>query len=253
MNTIRQLLNRGGYPLGCFLSEIAAPNLLRVMKAGGIDFVIIDCEHGPFDFSQVSAVAAVGNGIGLFVIVRIPGVSREHVQKYLDAGVDGLLLPMTNTPQQAAEFVQLAKYPPVGKRGISITRPHSNYVPGELNEYLTKANDRVMLLVQIETIQGVNNCSKIASVDGVDVVMVGPNDLAADYGYPGEFYRPEIQEALQTIAASAKNARKPSGSISSDLEFLKECKRLGMSVFSCDSEVGILHKGIKSIVNHFNS
>jgi 2-keto-3-deoxy-L-rhamnonate aldolase RhmA len=251
MNAINRLLENRPAVLGAFLSEVAAPNLLRVMKAANLDFVIVDCEHGPFDFSQVAALAAVGNGIGLPVIVRIPSASREHVQKYLDAGADGLLLPMTNTARQAIELVRYGKYAPLGKRGISVTRPHSEYDPGGLTDYLARANDRVMLFVQIETAEGVENAAQIAATEGIDGLLIGPNDLAADYGNPGDFDQREVREALRTVAQAAAQAGKPSGIISTKMDLLRDCQELGMQVFSCNSEVGLLYKGIKGMVSNF--
>lgn len=247
MNAIDTLLSERDYVLGTFVSEVAAPNILRLMKAGGLDYVILDCEHGSFDFSQVSSMSAVGNGINLPIIVRIPFVSREHVQKYLDAGADGLLLPMTNTAEQAEQLVDLAKYMPEGRRGISVTRPHSEYNPGKLAEYLPRANDRVMLYVQIETNEGVENAADIARVPGIDGLLIGPNDLAADYGNPGDFNQPKLRDALKSVIRDATAAGKYCGIISSNRSFLGECKELGMRIFSCDSEVGLLYKGIKDM------
>ena len=84
------------------------------MQVSGLDFVIVDCEHGYFDFSQVAALAAVGNGIEFPVIVRVPSVSRDCIQKYLDAGVDGILVPMLETKEQAEHLVEYGKYAPDG-------------------------------------------------------------------------------------------------------------------------------------------
>ena len=251
MNQMNHLLAERPCVLGAFLSEVAAPNLLRVMKVGGIDFVIVDCEHGSFDFSQVAALAAVANGIKLPIIVRIPSATREHIQKYLDAGADGLLLPMTGTPEQARELVCHGKYMPLGKRGISISRPHSEYNPGKLTDYLAKANDRVMLYVQIETAEGVENAAAIAAVEGIDGLLLGPNDLAADYGHPGDFDTPQVQSALRSVVEASASAGKPCGIISSKMDFLEECRNLGMRIFSCNSEVGLLYSGVRGMVKDF--
>ena len=128
---MKTAIHEGENIVGMFLSEIAHPNLVRVMQAAGAEFVVVDCEHGYFDFSQVAAIAAVASGIGFPLIVRMPKLSREYVQKYLDAGVDGVWVPMLETREQAEELVRLAKYAPMGERGISTMRPHSNYAPGK--------------------------------------------------------------------------------------------------------------------------
>ncbi|GAA6478162.1 hypothetical protein G5B36_02935 [Enterocloster aldensis] len=236
---------RGGQEVtGVFLSEIAAPNLLRLMQASGLDYVIVDCEHGYFDYSQVAALAAVGNGIHFPVIVRIPSVARDCIQKYLDAGVDGLLVPMLETKEQARMLVRYGKYAPEGKRGISTMRPHSNYNPGSLQEYTSAANGRIMLFAQIETKKGVDNIGDIVSVPGLDGIFIGPNDLACDLGTMGDFSTPAMERCISTVIEESKKAGLPSGIITSKTELIKQCRCKGMTMFSCDSELGLLKKGI---------
>jgi 2-keto-3-deoxy-L-rhamnonate aldolase RhmA len=241
---MKDKLLRGELLLGMFLSEIAAPNLIRLMRASGMDFVVIDCEHGYFDYSQVASIAAVANGTGFPVIVRIPGIQREHIQKYLDAGADGLLVPMLETQEQAKELVRLAKYAPEGARGISTMRPHSEYAPGELKAYTQAANNRVMLFAQIETRKAVGNIAEIAAVEGLDGIFVGPNDLACDMEHMGRFNTERMDSAVQQVIEAARVHGLPSGMIASDPEYLRKWAAKGMTIFSCDSELGLLKKGI---------
>lgn len=233
--------------LGCFLSEVAAPNLMRVMRAAGMDFVIIDCEHGSFDSSQVAAVCAVANGIGLTALVRVPGVSRDPIQKALDAGADGILVPMVNDAEQISQAVRMAKYSPLGARGISTMRPHSEYNPGLLAEYMARANGRTLVLAQIETRKGVKNAASIAATQGVDALLVGPNDLSDDHGIPGKLNDPVMQAAYQAVAGSCQEAGKPSGIITSSMSLIHCCQAMGMRIFSCNSEVGLLAQGLKAM------
>lgn len=244
---MKEKIRGGETVLGMFLSEIAAPNLVRLMQAGGIDFVIVDCEHGCFDYAQVAAIAAVANGIGFPAIVRIPHISRESVQKYLDAGVDGLLVPMLETQAQARMLVELAKYAPEGRRGISTMRPHSNYAPGDLTAYTQAANRRVMLFVQIESLTGVENAGEIAAVKGLDGIFIGPNDLACDMGQLGQFDTEPMDTAIGKVLAAAHSNGLPCGIIASNPAFLQKWAGRGMTLFSCDSELGLLKKGIQDM------
>lgn len=246
-------LEEGQTHLGAFLSEIAAPNLLRIYKTCGLDYVIIDCEHGYFSHAQVAALAAVANGIGLMAMVRVPCVSREHIQKVFDLGADAILVPMTSTPEQIREAVAYSKYFPAGKRGASTMRPHSEYNPGRLMDYMLKANERTMIFAQIETDEGVRNAEQIAAVEGVSGLMIGPNDLSIDYGTPGASDTPEMEKAYRTVIAAAKAYGKPSGIITGNMKLIKHCKSLGMQLFSCNSEVGLLAKQIKTMVSDFNA
>lgn len=239
--------------IGMFLSEIAAPNLMRLYRSCGLDFVIIDCEHGYFSHAQVAALAAVANGVGLTAIVRVPCISREHIQKVFDLGADGILVPMTGTAEQIAQAVEYTKYYPLGKRGASTMRPHSEYNPGKLAEYMEKANGRTMVFAQIETDEGVRNARDIAAVPGVSGLFVGPNDLSIDYGRPGESSTPEMEHAYRAVVEAGKAVGKPTGIITGNMPLIRHCEALGMQLFSCNSEVGLLAKQIKSMIADFRA
>ena len=245
---MKDMIHRGEKVVGMFLSEIAAPNLIRLMKAAGVDFVVVDCEHGYFDYSQVAAIAAVANGINFSLIVRMPQLTRSCIQKYLDAGVDGIWLPMLETADQAREMVKLGKYAPEGVRGISTMRPHSNYAPGALSEYTQSANKRTMFFAQIETRTGVQNAAEIASVKGLDGIFIGPNDLACDLGHIGNFNTPDMDAAIGKVLNAAIENELPCGIVASNPDYLKKWEDKGMTMFSCDSELGLLKKGIQQML-----
>lgn len=102
-----------------------------------------------------------------------------------------------------------------------------------------------MFFAQIETDIGVQNAEKIAAVEGINGLLMGPNDLAADYGLPGVFDNPKMESAIQKVIKAAEKSNKPSGIISSKIDFLRKCKAMGMTIFSCNSEVGLLYQGAK--------
>ncbi|MGI6162094.1 MAG: HpcH/HpaI aldolase family protein [Christensenellales bacterium] len=237
---------------GTMISEVATPNVIRIMKVAGFDYVIVDCEHGYFDFSQLANMAAVGNGFGMPVIVRIPFIEREFITKTLDMGADGILVPMVNTADEARKVVEYAKYPPIGKRGVSTTRAHTNYMPPPLSEYMDIANDRTVVLLQIETEQGAQNAEEIASIEGIDALMIGPNDLAVDLGTPSQLDTELMREVIGGVLDSAKKAGKQCGIIGSDIKFLGKWKNEGMTILSHGSEVGMIMKSAKAACHEFS-
>lgn len=244
-------LKNGELIRGTMLSELSTPNIVRIMKTAGFDFIIVDCEHGYFDFSQVAMIASVANGFGMTMLVRVSSISKDNIAKVLDMGVDGLLVPMVNTVEDARHVVSLVKYPPMGGRGISTTRAHTNYNPPPLDQYVEQANSRTIILAQIESREGVENSSQIAAVEGIDALMVGPNDMAVDFGNPGMLETPEITRAIERVIESARNAGKPSGIIDSHIPFLQKWWAKNMSVFSCSSEVGMIMTTAKQIIANF--
>jgi 2-dehydro-3-deoxyglucarate aldolase/4-hydroxy-2-oxoheptanedioate aldolase len=206
----------------------------------GFDFCIIDCEHGPYDFSMVAAMIAASRELEIDVLVRSPGVSREFALKVLDMGAVGLVIPMVSNAGTIREAVRLAKYEPIGRRGLSITRAHSNYRIPDLPAYMDSTNANVMLFAQIETAEGLEKVGEIAAVEGLDGLLLGPGDLSVDLGVAGNNRHPKIVEAVNTIAAAAKSAGVLSGAISGDFELLFHGIEQGMQVISWNSELGMI-------------
>ncbi|WP_303150531.1 HpcH/HpaI aldolase/citrate lyase family protein [uncultured Cloacibacillus sp.] len=246
---MKEKIHNGETVVGMFLSEIAAPNLIRLMQVAGVDFVVVDCEHGYFDYSQVAAIASVANGINFPIIVRIPEISRSCIQKYLDAGVDGIWVPMIRTAEQVKKLIEFGKYYPDGMRGISTMRPHSNYAPGKLVDYVKAANKRTMFFVQIENRDAVNNIEEIVDVKDLDGIFIGPNDLACDLGHLGNFDTPDMDDAILKVIKTAQKKNIPVGMVASNPEYLRKWAQAGMTMFSCDSELGLLKKGIQQMLS----
>ncbi len=248
---LKEKLEQGTVILGTMLSEFGCSNILRIMKAAGLEFVIIDCEHGPFELLELSGMIALGNSIDLPVLVRIPGIDRGFITKTLDMGADGFLVPMVNTPEDARRLVEYMKYAPIGKRGISTTRAHTGYCPPKLLDYMESANRRTVLLTQIETRQAVENAAEIAAVPGVDALIVGPSDLSSDLGEPGVLKSPALLECARRVTEAALKNGKKCGTVASNVEYLHTCMEMGMNLFSMSSELGMLMNGAKDCVKRF--
>ena len=237
---------------GIFLSEIAHPNLVRLTRVAGADFMVIDCEHGYFDYSQVASIAAIGTTTNFPIIVRIPEIDRGCIQKYLDSGVEGIWAPDVRTVEMAKALVTFSKYEPLGKRGISTMRPHSEYNPGKLTDYIRKANDTTMVFLQIESREGANNLDSMLDIAGIDGVFVGPNDMACDLGHTGNFNTPDMEECIEDVVRTCKNHSMPCGIVASNPDYLRHWAEKGMTMFSCNSEIGLLKKGIQQMLKDTN-
>lgn len=248
---LKNRMEKGEILLGTMISELGCPNLVRMMQVAGFEFVIIDGEHGPFDLTQLAGMIALGNGIGMPVIIRIPGIDRGFITKTLDMGADGFLVPMVNTRQDAEKLVEYAKYSPQGKRGISTTRAHTNYNPCGLTDYMKNANRKTILLTQIETREAVENVNEIAAVPGVDALIVGPSDLSSDLGEPGNLKAPELLRCADLVTKAARRNHKCCGTVASDPDYLHTCQDMGMNIFSISSELGMILKGARDHMAQF--
>lgn len=227
------------------LNEIPFPNMPVLFKNNGLDFFIIDAEHGAFDYAALSGLIMTARLCHLPVIVRLPDNTRRDVTRLVDMGVDGLLLPMTHARQDIEPVVRNAKYAPVGQRGLSTMRGHAQYAPISLKPYMEEANARVKVFAQIESRRGLENIKDILSVDGLAGVFVGPNDLACDLGCIGE--KEPILQAVDTIGQAAKETGRISGIITADEAFIAQSKTSGMTMFCIGSELSMLRDGCRAL------
>ena len=232
---------------GLMLSEIPFSNMPVLMKNAGLDFFIIDCEHGGFDYAAVSSLIMNARLCGLEVIVRLPNNARKDIIKFMDMGADGLLLPMTSTVEDIKEVVKYAKYQPIGERGLSTMRAHTFYNPPAICDYMPMANARTKVYAQTETVKGVENISEILSVEGVDGCFMGPNDLSADYGCLNKSVA-EILAAIVTVGKAAKAKKKLAGIITGNESYIKEAKKSGFTMYSKGSELNAIAEYCKRIV-----
>lgn len=245
MEGLRLIADRVRIRAGTMLSEVPFVNFPIIVKNSGLDFLMIDCEHGAFDPSVISGIIMNSNLIGLDTVIRLPSNSRENIIKLADAGARGFLLPMANTKEDIATVVRYAKYSPVGERGISTTRAHTLYDPPSLIEYKKEANEKMRVYAQIETACGVENVEEILSVKGVDGVFVGPNDLSDDLGCIGD--KEPIYKCIDRVSCAAKSMGKTWGIITADRELIEYAKKCGVSAISMGSELNMLINGCKKL------
>jgi 2-keto-3-deoxy-L-rhamnonate aldolase RhmA len=240
MTTIRQRLQSGELVLGTILSEVRNPNVAHLLSQAGFEFFIIDNEHGAYSSETVCNMVAAARGAGIDAIVRIPEIRREAILKPLDAGAAGLLVPQVNTPEQAAEVVRHAKYPPWGQRGAALRRAHSRYGRVDAAAYLEQANRDTLIVVQAESRQAIENIDAIASIDGIDCVFAGPFDLSVDLGIPGQVTHADEVAAIDAMMAGCRRHGKAAGILMFDAAMLHPWIDKGMRFVAYSSDVTLL-------------
>lgn len=211
-NNIKERLKRGDAILGTMVTTFDSPELPKILKVCGFDLFVVDCEHGYFDYSTVGNICAMAREVGIPAIVRIPEARREIVLKYMEMGATGLLLPNTDTVEQAQALVEYSKYFPMGNRGVSLMRAHSGFEKiDSATDYMKQSNDENILMIQVESPKSVENLEKILSVEGIDAAFVGPNDLSQSMGIMGQTDNPKFIEAVDHVISTAKAKGKYSG------------------------------------------
>lgn len=188
--------------LGAFCPA-PSPELVEVAAFAGFDFVVIDAEHGPISIGDILHMIRAGHSAGIAVMVRPPALTPDFVLRALDAGADGLVIPQIETPQEAAAAVSAMHYPPGGTRGLAFyTRTH-RFMKDTGPAAMKAADERVVTGVLIETPKGVENAIAIATTPGVDLMLMGPSDLAANIGF-GPDTDARVEEAVTRISKAGQ-------------------------------------------------
>ena len=247
MASLKDRLRNGEQVLGTMVTTFSAPDIAKILQVCGFDFLIVDCEHGAFTTREVANIIAVARGIGMPALVRIPEMRREHALKFMEMGASGLLLPNTETAEQAKMLVDCTKYAPLGHRGVSLSRPHTDFKKVSGEQYMLQANDETILMCQIESRKGVENVEEIIAVEGIDVAFIGPNDMSQDYGILGQFEHPEIVAAFEKIVAAAQANGKWAGAHFGGAAPLKPWLKKGMQINMWNSDNGLLALGAAAI------
>ncbi len=206
VNHVRKRLKAGEPSIGTWLS-LPSPEAAEYISKIGFDWLVVDAEHNPVDIRTLAQMFASMTAAGIAPMVRIPWNTAENFKRVLDAGAWGVVVPMVNTREEAERAVQAARYYPDGNRSVGGGR-HALSWDSSGAEYFRAANDQVLVVLQIEHIEGVRNADEILSVPGVDACFIGPNDLAASMGLglgvPLESDIPELVDAIMTIRDTCK-------------------------------------------------
>ena len=240
---LKKSLKSGDIKIGIMLSEMYVPNVTRILAKCGYDFVLVDCEHGYFDMTQVANLISVARGAGIPVLIRVTQPSRTCVTKYLDMGADGILLSDVAGTEEAKRLVDICKYAPEGKRGLSTFRAHTDYSKGKLSDVMQTANDSIIVVCQIESPEAVEAIDGITGIEGIDGVLIGPNDLSQHMGIPGKYDHPLMHDAIEKVAKSSEKNGKWSGIITANSHLLYYASLQGMTCFSVGSELNAIYDG----------
>jgi len=244
---LAEKLRSGKTVCGTMLRIVSNPAAAAIAGAAGLDFVMLDLEHGAYDLGAVAAFSLVTGGQGPGLLVRVPELSRAWVSRALDCGADGVMVPMLESVEQAERLVEWSKYPPIGGRGLSSRGAQTRYLAaGDAVQTMADANRRVLAIAQIETAAAVTNVVAIAAVEGIDALLIGPNDLAISLGKPGDLDCPEEQEAIGRVVDAAHTAGKVSG-MHAKAEMLNCWAPRGMRLLMCELDTGILASGMAAI------
>lgn len=198
---LKAKLNKKELSIGSWIS-IPHPSVVEVMATAGFEWLVIDMEHTVTDLETALNLIITIQSKKMKALVRVPANEEVIIKKILDAGADGVIVPMVKNKEEAQRAVSFAKYPPVGTRGVGLFRAQGYGT--SFDSYIEKVKTEIPVIIQIEHIEAVNNLEDILSTKGIDAIMVGPYDLSASMGKPGRYEEEDVVEALDRVIKVTK-------------------------------------------------
>ena len=240
-NTTKAKLAEGEVVFGGIITRYS-PDLVEIFGAIGYDFVMIDCEHGPMNLDQVEHMVRAAEVFGITPIARIPNHAESTILRFLDRGLQGIIVPHVNSGEEAAGVAQAARYYPEGKRGMGGGRPHDYGIGVTRDESTTWVNSQLLVIPMVEEVEAVNNLDQILAVPGADVLHVAASDLGQSMGFPPlSEVRKVMGEVIPRVRAAGKNVG-VGGNSPADAAGVAEFIKLGAN-FVTVSAWGLLRLG----------
>lgn len=247
VNTFKQALAEGRQQIGLW-HGLASPYTAEICAGAGFDWLLFDGEHSPTDIPLLLAQIQAVGGTGAHPIGRPPFGEPWLIKQYLDIGFQTLLIPMVDTAAQAERLVRACRYPPDGIRGVAMSRA-SRW--GRNRDYFAEAAQDTCLLVQVETRAAMAAVEEIAAVEGVDGVFIGPADLSASLGHPGQPNHPEVAAQIERAVRAIRAAGKAPGILMADVALARRYLELGCLFVAVGTDMGLLARATDALAAEF--
>ena len=239
-NHVKEKLLRDEVVASMTVRLVRGIEIARIAKTAGFDSLYVDMEHASFSLDTTGQICMAALDVGITPLVRVPGVA--DVSRVLDGGALGIIAPHVRSAAEAKEYVRAAKFPPLGDRSAAGPLPHLHYRSFPAAEADAALNAATLLMVQFESEQALARADEIAAVEGVDMVMIGSNDLLADWGLVGQYEHARLREAYaKTIAACRKHGKHVGvGGLATRPGLAAEFVRMGARYVSTGTDLGFL-------------
>jgi 2-keto-3-deoxy-L-rhamnonate aldolase RhmA len=244
-NPLRQKLRSGGTAYGIMAAEFYTPGFCTIAARAGAEYVIFDAEHGGVGIETLKAQFAFARGSGLVPLVRVPGHQYHLIAPLLDAGAMGIMEPMVETPQQAAELAAWCRYRPEGRRGVGFSVGHDDYGMDPVPPRMAQANARTLVIALVESAQGIDHVEAIMATPGIDLGWLGHYDLTDSMGITAAFDHPRFAAALARFLAACAAAGKPAGIIGTSLPMLRDWRAKGFRCLCYGTDVTVFQTALR--------
>ncbi len=241
-NPAKERLKNGELAIGMGVRGLRGVEVARLMKSAGFDWLFIDLEHGSASVETAYQISVAALDAGIAPLVRVPAGELALGARCLDGGALGVVIPHVDTPEQARAMVDAFRFPPLGHRSIGGAYPHFGFASRPVNEVVDGLDNATLVVAMIETPRAVENADKIAAVPGLDVLLIGTNDLCLEMGIPGQLDHERVKAAFDTVlGACKKHGKIPALGGIYGKELLTRYLGLGFRMVLAGNDISLLH------------
>jgi 4-hydroxy-2-oxoheptanedioate aldolase len=245
VNRFKAGLSERGVQMGLWLS-LGSAITAEIGATSGFDWLLADGEHGPNNALTITEQLRAVGPYPASLVARARDGTGASIGPLLDAGVQTIMVPKVESAPQAQAIVRQLRYPPAGERGVAVGSVRASRW-GAIDHYLGEAAEQLGLIIQVETRAGLANLSSLARVDGVDGIFIGPNDLAAALGHPGEASHDDVQSAIADAVSALTSAGMPTGILVGNVDDGARYAALGCRFIAVGSDAGTLAHGLRRL------
>jgi len=247
-NAFKHALKAGRAQIGLW-SSLSSNYSVEVIAGAGFDWLLLDMEHSPNDLESLLAQLQAAAPYATHPVVRVPWNDMVSIKRVLDVGAQSLLVPYVSSAAEARSAVSFTRYPPQGARGVAGTTRATRF--GRIKDYARRAHEEICVLVQVETQSALDNIEAICAIEGVDGVFIGPADLHASLGYPGEIANPKVKPLIDEAVRRIRKAGKAPGILTPSEDDARHWLECGALFVAVGADVGILARGVEALAQKF--
>ena len=250
MKNLKKRLKQGETLNGCWLN-LGSPLTAEIVGQAGFDWVLIDLEHGAGVEKDVLAQLQALENSPSAVLVRVESAESPRISRILDMGAEGIMCPKVDNALEAKKVINGLHYPPFGNRGVA-KMVRATQFGLNFNTYYDESRDNILGIVQIETLEALDNLDEIAAVEGVDILFIGPADLSMAMGIFGQFDHPTFTDALNKIVQAAQKANKAIGILIFNPDDYDKYHNMGIRFIACGSDATFVAEGARNMAKKLN-
>lgn len=245
--SVKTALEKGENTVGTW-SVIPSSTSAEIMGKAGLDFMILDLEHGPLNLETAQDMIRALEGSGCAPLIRVPTNQEWWILRALETGCAGVAVPQITSVEAAKEAVNAVRYHPEGQRGFSPYTRSAGFTAENSEEIAERANNATVCMLMIEGKEGIDDLDEIIQLDGIDAIYIGTYDLSQSLGYPGEPTHPEVIEYVEGIVDQIREQDTAVGCLAESKDELKKWHEIGIQLVAYKADCAILHDSVESIV-----